>query len=313
MAPAHEEAIARPLPRSFYEGPVARRRARDDRCGARAPHAEGTTAGRIVECEAYRGPEDLAAHSAGGRRTRRTEAMFGPPGRAYMFLLYGMHWAFNVVVGPEGHPHAVLVRAIEPVLGAGADGGAPRRRADEPPLTNGPGKLCAALGLDARAYGADLCGLELFLTPGETAGERRSIARGSTSTTPAPGPAKPWRFYERRQPLRLGAPAGVTATRSRLLALRGGSGDNGPQETMGFWPFGRDPANVEIVSRIITAATQNGYRVRGKLTLHFRGAAAAGRRRRGRRPLRRPGRGAAARGAGPRRRHRRRGAALAPT
>src|SRR6185437_3554069 len=103
---------------------------------------------------AYRGPEDLAAHSSGGRRTRRTEAMFGPPGHAYMFLLYGMHWAFNTVAAPEGCPHAVLIRAIEPCLGRplmAARRGVPEGSVQ---LTNGPGKLCAALRLDGSAYGA---------------------------------------------------------------------------------------------------------------------------------------------------------------
>ncbi len=165
--------------------------------------AEGTTAGRIVECEAYRGPDDLAAHSAGGRRTRRTEAMFGPPGHAYMFLLYGMHWAFNAVVGPEGCPHAVLVRALEPVLGI--DRMAARRGVDAASvrLTNGPGKLCAAFGLDASAYGKDLCGTELFLAPGEApgeaSGERGKIGRSPRINVDYAGAwaRKPWRFYER--------------------------------------------------------------------------------------------------------------------
>ena len=157
---------------------------------------EGIVAGRIVECEAYRGPEDLAAHSSGGRRTRRTEVMFGPPGRAYMFLLYGMHWAFNVVVGPEGHPHAILVRAVEPVIGAermaarrGVDAGSVR-------LTNGPGKVCAALGLDASAYGVDLCGPDLYLAAGEA---RARIGRSPRINVDYAGAwaKKPWRFYER--------------------------------------------------------------------------------------------------------------------
>lgn len=157
---------------------------------------EGIAAGRIVECEAYRGPKDLAAHSAGGRRTRRTEVMFGPPGHAYLFLLYGMHWAFNVVVGQEGEPHAVLVRAIEPVIGA--DLMAARRGVDStsPRLTNGPGKVCAALGISGGAYGRDLCGTDLFLAQGEPLAP---VGRSPRINVDYAGrwAQKPWRFFER--------------------------------------------------------------------------------------------------------------------
>jgi DNA-3-methyladenine glycosylase len=156
-------------------------------------------AGRIVECEAYRGPEDLAAHSSRGRRTRRTEVMFGPPGRAYMYFLYGMHWAFNVVVGKEGEPHAILVRALEPVAGEAlmaARRGLPASGAKSLQIANGPGKLCAALGLAAWAYGADLGGRELFLAEGE---RRAPVARSPRINVDYAGAwaQRPWRFYER--------------------------------------------------------------------------------------------------------------------
>jgi DNA-3-methyladenine glycosylase len=198
MTVAASEAASKlcPLPARFYEGrvlDVARAM-----IGKVLVHetAHGTLAGRIVECEAYRGPDDLAAHSAGGRRTRRTEVMFGPPGRAYMFLIYGMHWAFNVVVGPEGHPHAILVRALEPVLGKGPMAALRGVAATSVQLTNGPGKLCAALGLDARAYGLSLAGPELFLADGE---RRGAIGRSARINVEYAGrwADKPWRFYER--------------------------------------------------------------------------------------------------------------------
>ncbi|MFT3768271.1 MAG: DNA-3-methyladenine glycosylase [Minicystis sp.] len=184
-----------PLPRSFYEGEVLD--IAKAMIGTILVHrtAEGVVAGRIVESEAYRGPEDLAAHSAGSRRTKRTEAMFGPPGRAYMFLLYGMHWAFNVVVAAEETPHAVLVRAVEPLLGE--DLMAARRAAPvgSVRLTNGPGKLCSAFGLDARAYGLDLCGEELFLA----AGSRGKVGKSARINVDYAGDwaKKPWRFYEK--------------------------------------------------------------------------------------------------------------------
>lgn len=187
--------ILSPLPRSFYDRPVLQvaRASIGKVLVHRTP--EGITAGRVVEAEAYRGPEDLAAHSAGGRRTRRTEAMFGPPGHAYMFLLYGMHWAFNMVVGAEGAPHAVLLRAIEPTLGRALMAARRGMSEDRVELTNGPGKLCAAFGLDGSAYGQDLCGEALFLAEGS----HGPIGRSARINVDYAGAwaKRPWRFYER--------------------------------------------------------------------------------------------------------------------
>ena len=187
IAAAAEPPSLVPLPRSFYEGRVLDIARAMIGCVIVHRTDEGVAAGRIVECEAYRGPEDLAAHRAGGRRT---------PRRAYMFLLYGMHWAFNVVVAPEGQPHAVLVRAIEPTLGL--DLMASRRgvAAASVALTNGPGKLTAALGLDGRAYGADLAGDRLFLAAGA---RRAAIGRSPRINIDYAGAwvKKPWRFFER--------------------------------------------------------------------------------------------------------------------
>ncbi len=109
----------------------------------------GDRIGRIVETEAYLGPHDLAAHSAKGR-TARTEAMFGAPGHAYVYLIYGMYNCLNVVTGPGDHPSAVLIRALEPI--SGIEG-----------TTNGPGRLCRALEIDRSLYGHDLSGGELYI------------------------------------------------------------------------------------------------------------------------------------------------------
>jgi len=182
------------VPRAFYERPVldvAR-----DCIGKVLVHQtpEGVTAGRIVESEAYRGPEDLASHSSRGR-TLRTEAMFGPPGRAYMFLLYGISWAFNIVVAEEGVPHAVLIRALEPTMGVDLMAARRRRDAGARELTNGPGKLCMAMALDRRHYGAELCGDELYLLDGA----RGPVGRSPRINVDYAGTwaARPWRFYEK--------------------------------------------------------------------------------------------------------------------
>lgn len=183
------------LPHEFYARPVltVARECIGKLLVHRTP--EGEAAGRIVEAEAYRGPLDLAAHSARGL-TRRTAAMFGPPGFAYIYLLYGRSWALNLVTTAEGEPHAVLIRALEPVRGIDLMA----RRRGRPPtareLTNGPGKLAQALAITGAEYGADLCGDRLFL---EDTGYRPVIGRSARINVAYAGKwaLRPWRFYER--------------------------------------------------------------------------------------------------------------------
>src|SRR5579871_1442283 len=139
------------LPRSFYAREDTLTVARE-LIGMHLVHRDASgmrRAGRIVETEAYRGPEDLAAHSSRGR-TLRTEIMFGPPGHAYVYLIYGFWNCLNVVTARAGTPHAVLLRALEPVSNL----------ADK---TWGPGLLCRAMGIDRAFNGLDLCGNRLWL------------------------------------------------------------------------------------------------------------------------------------------------------
>jgi DNA-3-methyladenine glycosylase len=125
---------------------------------------EGPIAGRIVEVEAYLGPEDLAAHSSRGK-TPRNSVMFGPPGHLYVYLVYGLHHCANVVCGPGSKPEAVLLRAAELIEGEPLArvlrGRVPRAR-----LAAGPGNLAAAFAIDRRLNGADLLAGPVRLAPG---------------------------------------------------------------------------------------------------------------------------------------------------
>ncbi|HYO72459.1 MAG TPA: DNA-3-methyladenine glycosylase [Archangium sp.] len=153
------------LPVSFYARPaltVAR-----ELLGTHLVVEEGgwRRAGRIVETEAYVGEHDLACHASKGR-TPRTEVLFGPPGRAYVYLIYGMYHCFNVVTDVEGVGSAVLVRAVEPVEGLPEDA-----------RTDGPGRLCRALGLTLAHNRWDLQAAALHVAPGEPVPEAR-VERG---------------------------------------------------------------------------------------------------------------------------------------
>ncbi|MCD6289791.1 MAG: DNA-3-methyladenine glycosylase [Anaerolineae bacterium] len=156
--------------------------------------------GRIVEVEAYRGTDDLASHAARGR-TPRNAVMFGPPGHAYVYFTYGMHYCLNVVTEPLGIPAAVLIRAIEPVEGIEVMRlGRPGRRDEE--LTNGPAKLCQALQIDRLFNGVALVPeARLFIEEGEV------VSDGQIATSPRIGVrgdelalTRPWRFFIRGNP-----------------------------------------------------------------------------------------------------------------
>jgi DNA-3-methyladenine glycosylase len=145
--------------------------------GARLVHdgPDGIVAGRIVEVEAYRGPEDLAAHSARGR-TGRNEVMFGPPGHLYVYLIYGLHHCMNVVAGPGEKPEAVLIRAV--ALDQGLDL-ARRRRGEavsDRRLASGPGNVGSAFGIDRSLNGVDLLAGPVRVEPRHA--RAPSISRG---------------------------------------------------------------------------------------------------------------------------------------
>lgn len=129
--------------------------------------------GKIVETEAYLGVEDKAAHVYGGRRTKRVETMYGEPGRAYVYIIYGMYNCLNVITVKEGVPQGVLIRAIEPLENIEKmiqnRFGKPYEeltKYQKDNLTNGPGKLAMALKIDRSLDKEDLCGDTLYLEKG---------------------------------------------------------------------------------------------------------------------------------------------------
>jgi DNA-3-methyladenine glycosylase len=187
------------LPREFYTRPNVLQVARE-LLGKLlvVPTANGTrVSGMIVETEAYRGPEDRASHAYGGRRTKRTETMYQHGGVAYVYFVYGMYDQFNVVCNVADIPHAILVRALEPVEGVEVM----RTRRDglsDRNLANGPGKLCMALAINRELDRADLLGTRVWLE------EFRRIPASRIARGPRIGidyaeewVDKPWRFWIR--------------------------------------------------------------------------------------------------------------------
>lgn len=161
-------------------------------------HPDGRLVARIVETEAYQGPEDRAAHSFGNRRTKRTEIMFGGAGLVYTYQMH-THTLVNVVAGSVGVPHAILIRAVEPVEGLElmkANRGENLKKVD---WTNGPGKLTKALGITMDYYGHHWAHEPLFIAKGEPVDRFETGPRVGIKNS---GEAVhyPWRFYEKDNP-----------------------------------------------------------------------------------------------------------------
>lgn len=202
--------LTRKLPRAFYNRPTCQ--VAIDLLGRRLVRAgpDGLRAGRIVETEAYVGPDDRASHASRGR-TARTSIMFGPPGYAYVYFIYGQHYCLNAVTEPEGFPAAVLIRALEPEANVLA-------------RTDGPGRLCRALGIDRSLNGADLVGECLWIEEGDRPceaplpPERLVTGRRIGVDYAGEWAARPWRFCLRGsrwvslpRPARVPAPASMNA------------------------------------------------------------------------------------------------------
>ena len=187
------------LPREFYTRPDVLKVARDllGKLLVVPTTNKKRVSGMIVEVEAYRGPEDRASHAYGGRRTKRTETMYQLGGQAYVYFVYGMYYQFNVVSNVEDTPHAILVRALQPVEGIEF---MRKRRHTHPDhnLTNGPGKLCIAMGIDRGLDRADLLGDRVWLEEYQTVPNAR-IAKGPRIGIDYAEEwvDKPWRFWIR--------------------------------------------------------------------------------------------------------------------
>lgn len=164
---------------------------------------EGTTVGKIVETEAYIGPEDKASHAYGNLRTRRTEVQFGPKGHAYIYQIYGMYFCFDVTSGRiAGKPEAVLVRALEPI--GGVETMIKRRglsKGSTVNLTDGPGKLCMAMDIAKGLNGADLRDPPLYIKADMAVDEKQIVQTTRVNVDYASEWKHfPWRFYVKDNP-----------------------------------------------------------------------------------------------------------------
>jgi DNA-3-methyladenine glycosylase len=160
--------------------------------------------GRIVETEAYQGPKDQAAHSARGQ-TERNAVMFGPPGHAYVYLIYGMWDCVNVVTREPGVPHAALIRAVEPIAGI-------KER------TWGPGLLCKTMHIDRNLNGIDLCGEKLWIeAPRDTRRSKITCAPRIGVDYAGEWAHKLWRFFDADSPY---VSTVTVAARTKALKIR---------------------------------------------------------------------------------------------
>jgi DNA-3-methyladenine glycosylase len=191
------------LPASFYDRRNVVTIARDLLGKVLVTEFSGRrTSGRIVEVEAYNGIVDRASHAWSGRRTKRTEVMFGSGGTAYVYLIYGIHSLFNVVTNRKEVPHAVLIRALDPIEGIPVM----LKRTGKPKLdhtlTRGPGNLSKALGLMVSHTGISLLGDEIWIGDDGYKVRRADIVAGPRIGVDYAGPdaGLPYRFYVKGNP-----------------------------------------------------------------------------------------------------------------
>ena len=194
------------LPQTFYQGTDVVHLAKQLLGKIVISDIEGKiTSGIIVETEAYRGPDDKGCHAYGGRYTERTRTMYATGGTVYVYICYGMHPMFNVVTGPEGDAHAILIRAVEPLTGAEIMQERRKMSFAKTDLTNGPGKLAVALGITKEMNGSLLYEKEstIYIKSGNIVVEEKDIVSGprvGMSVHVGPCAHRPWRFYIRDNP-----------------------------------------------------------------------------------------------------------------
>ena len=201
---ARRSRLGSPLPVKFYDRPtelVAR-----ELLGTvlECTTPEGVTRARIVETEAYLGPDDPACHAAAGL-TRRTEHLFGPPGMSYVYFIYGMYWCFNAVTRERGHGAAVLIRAVHPIAGIDIMRRRRPRAHRDRDLTNGPGKLCLAMGIVGEMNGTSLRSGPIVIRAGEPVSDADVVVTPRIGITQAA--EWPLRFLVRDDPFVSKTPA----------------------------------------------------------------------------------------------------------
>lgn len=166
------------------------------------------TSGRIVEVEAYNGVIDKASHASGGRRTNRNEIMYADGGVAYVYLCYGIHHLFNVVTNKKETPHAILIRALEPMTGVDVMLERTRKKQLDNSLTRGPGNVSKALGIFTKHTGESLLSKTLFIAEDDFDWSKRELATSSRIGVDYAGEdAKlPYRFFIKGNPFVSGKP-----------------------------------------------------------------------------------------------------------